>query len=522
MSRWISMALAFGLMCPGALQAQVQPPAAGQPAANYNEIKGLLDAIEARVTRMNQRADDADQQLQFLNDQVDEAISLLSSRQDENVALREKAVGLLDQRDNLQVSREDLRGQLARVSDERDVMLTELETRIADIARQLEMEQRSREELRTDLNETRTAYAATVDQRDGLSARLGQTEQALTAEKEQVTAHLLEIESLNRDIAALRDVRSGLEREIVAITAAAAAAEKGLTDERIETAALTEQFGAAKALGEELTAEMGALRDRRAELESRLADEQGRTELAQRELDAREIRLAELQAALTASQQATDQRRQEAAAADDRIGLLNSQLGELKVQLAALNGILAASEDKNREREAVIADLQVRLDQALVSKVQELARYRSEFFGRLREVLGERPDISIVGDRFVFQSEVLFATGAAVIGADGQAQLVSLASTLSEIAETIPADVDWVLRVDGHTDDRPIRTPHFPSNWELSTARATSVVKFLIEKGIAPERLAPAGFGEFHPIDPGEDDIAYRRNRRIEFKLTQR
>lgn len=522
MSRWISMALALSLICASGAQAQVQPPAAGQPAANYDEIKGLLDAIEARVTRMNQRADEADQQLEFLNDQVDEAIGLLTSRQDENVALREKAVGLLDQRDVLQLSREDLRDQLARVADERDVMLAELEAQIADIARQLQLEQRGREELRADLSETKTAYAATVDERDGLSVRLGQTEQALAAEKERVTAHLLEIESLNRDVVALREVRSGLENEIVARTAAAAAAEKGLADIRIETAALTEQLSAAKTLGEDLNTEMGALRDRRAELEARLADEQERTVLAQRELETRDIRLAELQAALTESRQAADQQQQDAAAADDRIGLLNSQLGELKVKLAALNAILAASEDKNREREAVIADLQVRLDQALVSKVQELARYRSEFFGRLREALGERPDISIVGDRFVVQSEVLFATGEAVIGADGRAQLLSLASTLSQIAETIPDDIDWVLRVDGHTDDRPIRTPLYPSNWELSTARATSVVKFLIENDIPPERLAPAGFGEFHPLDPGEDEIAYRRNRRIEFKLTQR
>src|SRR3546814_2610225 len=163
-----------------------------------------------------------------------------------------------------------------------------------------------------------------------------------------------------------------------------------------------------------------------------------------------------------------------------------------------------------------------RLNVALASKVQELARYRSEFFGRLREILGSREDIRIVGDRFVFQSEILFASGSATIEQDGRPQLARLAGTLKEIAADIPDDIDWVLRVDGHTDRRPIDTLAFPSNWELSTARAVSVVKFLIEQGIPPARLVAAGFGEFQPLDTGNDEIAYRRNRRIEFKLTER
>ena len=154
--------------------------------------------------------------------------------------------------------------------------------------------------------------------------------------------------------------------------------------------------------------------------------------------------------------------------------------------------------------------------------IQELAKYRSEFFGRLREVLGNRPDIQIVGDRFVVQSEVLFDTGQATLETDGRQQLASLAKTLAEIAATIPPGLDWVLRVDGHTDARPIQTLRFPSNWELSTARALSVVKFLIAQGITPNRLVGAGFGEFHPLDPRDDEIAYRRNLRIEFMLTQR
>lgn len=208
--------------------------------------------------------------------------------------------------------------------------------------------------------------------------------------------------------------------------------------------------------------------------------------------------------------------------AQDQVALLNQQLAALRNQLAALNDALEASEAKNRDQEVQIVNLGSRLNEALATKVQELARYRSEFFGRLREVLGDRTDIRIEGDRFVFQSEVLFGSGQAVLNPEGEGQLQQLAETLVQIAADIPDDIDWILRVDGHTDERPISTARFPSNWELASARAISVVKFLVQSGIPPENLVAAGFGEFQPIDGRQDEIAYRRNRRIEFKLDQR
>lgn len=201
---------------------------------------------------------------------------------------------------------------------------------------------------------------------------------------------------------------------------------------------------------------------------------------------------------------------------------LERDIAALRAQMAALNEALEASEALNAEKDVQIVNLGERLNQALATKVQELARYRSKFFGRLREVLGERSDIRIVGDRFVFQSEVLFESGEAVLNPQGETQLAQLAQTLKEISDQIPQDIDWILRVDGHTDERPINTIQFPSNWELSSARAISVVKFLIRQGISPENLVAAGFGEYQPIDPGRDEIAYLRNRRIEFKLDQR
>tara|TARA_B100001123_G_scaffold446278_1_gene600203 strand:+ start:819 stop:2003 length:1185 start_codon:yes stop_codon:yes gene_type:complete len=208
-------------------------------------------------------------------------------------------------------------------------------------------------------------------------------------------------------------------------------------------------------------------------------------------------------------------------AAKAQVALLNRQMDELKIQFQRLNEALQASEIKSEKQKAKIVNLGKRLNSALASKVQELARYRSEFFGRLRQVLGDRPDIRVVGDRFIFQSEVLFGSGSAEMEENGKVQLVHLAQTLKSIALKIPKDVDWILRVDGHTDRVPIKTSAFPSNWELSTARSISVVKFLIAEGIPARNLVATGFGEFRPLDTRTDEIAYRRNRRIELKLDQ-
>jgi chemotaxis protein MotB len=209
-------------------------------------------------------------------------------------------------------------------------------------------------------------------------------------------------------------------------------------------------------------------------------------------------------------------------AAKAQVALLNRQIAALRDQMQQLNAALEVSEARDREQKAQISDLGKRLNVALAGKVQELARYRSEFFGRLREVLGDRPDIQIVGDRFIFQSEVLFESGSAEIGLGGGPQLAQLARTLTDISNRIPEDIDWILRVDGHTDRVPIRNERFRSNWELSTARAISVVRFLIRQGIPATRLAATGFGEYQPIDDRTAEIAFRRNRRIELKLTER
>jgi chemotaxis protein MotB len=218
-----------------------------------------------------------------------------------------------------------------------------------------------------------------------------------------------------------------------------------------------------------------------------------------------------------------DVQKQVTARALAQVEILNQQISALRRQLAALEDALAASESRDKESQARIADLGSRLNVALAQKVQELARYRSEFFGRLRQVLGNRPDIRVVGDRFVFQSEVFFDVGQAGVAPQGQAELDKLATALVDLDKQIPGDVNWVLRVDGHTDKRPLAgTGQYKNNWELSAGRAIAVVQYLISKGVPPQRLVAAGFGEFQPLDPGDSDDALKRNRRIELKLTER
>ncbi|MBO6784538.1 MAG: peptidoglycan -binding protein [Alphaproteobacteria bacterium] len=387
----------------------------------------------------------------------------------------------------------------------RDEALTKLNRQIDELARMLDLERSANTELRLSVSQLSAQLQSSISERDALVARLADAEDELDsiraenaeelaalrekveADRETIELQLRDLARLERDIAALREVRERLEAEIA-----------------------------------QATGELGEVRDLTKELEARLADEQERTVLAQKEIEERDIRLAELLQRAEVAETSFEEQLDISTQAQAQVALLNQQLAELRKQIAALNEALEASEAANADKDIQIVNLGERLNEALATKVQELARYRSEFFGRLREVLGDRSDIRIEGDRFVFQSEVLFASGEAVLNPQGEDQLAQFAQTLRQIAAEIPDDISWILRVDGHTDERPINTARFPSNWELSAARAISVVKFLVDQGIDPENLVAAGFGEFQPIDAGRDEIAYRRNRRIEFKLDQR
>jgi len=233
-----------------------------------------------------------------------------------------------------------------------------------------------------------------------------------------------------------------------------------------------------------------------------------------------EVEAARLSVALDNSETGLSAEKEVSARSIAQVELLNRQLAAVRTQLEELNNALEAAKAAAQEKDLKIEALGQELNLALAQKARELARYRSEFFGRLREVLGNRKDIQIVGDRFVFASEVLFDSASADVSDAGKAQLGQLAATLNTLARDIPGDLPWILQVDGHTDRRPINTERFPSNWELSTARALAIVKFLRDQGIPARRLAATGYGEYQPIDPGNSAEAYAKNRRIELKLT--
>ena len=410
--------------------------------------------------------------LSRLNRQIDELSKMLDLERGANADLRLTVTQFAAELQNAQAEREVMRSNLATLSGERGRMMSEreaLDRRLAQVEAQL---------------------GAANAEAQRARAQAEEADKLVAADRETVTLQVAQIESLNRDLAALRALRAELEARVAELA--------------------------------KLDAERLALRDRSKELEARLATEAERTALAQRELETREVRLDELLAQIDAANAALGNEQKLSTEAQRQLTLLNAQLNELRRQMAALNDALLATESKNRNQEVQIADLGQRLNLALATRVQELARYRSEFFGRLREVLGERQDVRVVGDRFVFQSEVLFQSAQATLEDGGRQSLLTLANAIKEISAQIPGDIDWVIRVDGHTDLRPIATAQFPSNWELSSARAISVVRYLIDQGIPAERLVAAGFGEFRPLDPARTDDAFRRNRRIEFKLTER
>ncbi len=348
----------------------------------------------------------------------------------------------------------------------RDAALKQLQGRVGELAELLALERKDSETLRYNVSQLSEELRASVIRRDDLSATI----QALTGRAE-----------------AAEETVKTLTADLVSANKAMGADKAMIESQTAELASLAGDISALRALKKDLETKIG-----------KMAGEiiEGKTTV----LKEREI----------------------SKSARAQISLLNRQMSALREQLALLQDALDISERQSKKQNVQISSLGKRLNSALASKVQELSRYRSEFFGRLRDILGNQPGVRIVGDRFVFQSEVLFETGSADLGEKGKEQLKKLALTLLDIIPRIPKQLDWLLRVDGHTDRVPINNWKFPSNWELSAARAISVVKFLTKQGIPPTHLAAAGFGEHYPLDPRNDEIANRRNRRIELKLTQR
>jgi len=426
---------------------------------------------------LNQAITGKDEALQRLNTQIAQLADLLAMEKSANADLRLNLGQLTSELQASTAARDEALARVAGVISERDALAVKLNAVTAQLAEAKDKADKAaseQEKVRTDLADQLKAVAV---------------------DREKLTAQLKDLEQMRRDIEALRTVRAQLEKQVADAAATIEARDKDVT----------------------------AARDKTKELEAKLSTQDERTALAQKEVAQRDIRLAELLAQAENAKGEIAHEKQLSADSLKQVELLNQQIAALRQQLATINEALQLSEAKTKAQDVQIVDLGKRLNAALVNKVEELSRYRSEFFGRLRQVLGDRPDVRIVGDRFVFQSEVLFATGSAELSDAGKQQLAKLAATLRDLMGRIPKDIPWVLRVDGHTDTVPIHNAAFASNWELSTARAVSVVKFLIDQGVPADRLAATGFGEFHPLDATRDDeISRRRNRRIELKLTER
>ena len=494
---------------------------------DVSEMTALLRAAE---NAKNEAADEIARLTALLSTAREEADSLkgqvtqLSSVEDDKSSLEERIIELNTLLRDSQTRQET--GE-TRIAD----LQAELERTRADLAE--ERKSRARiAELQAELSQTETDLEEERKSRDRiaeLQTRLGQTETDLEAAREAANRIAVLEAELERANAQFDSERQAQED-------AARTAEQELSDRERRIAELAAQLEVmrggretanvdleeAQRAREALLVELSQVRDRAAQLEGRLASEQERTLLAQEELEDRAVRIAELLRSVGETTATLDTERKLSREAVAQIDILNSQINNLRLQLASLSRALDLEQRRVEEQRVTIADLGSKLNTALAGKVEELSRFRSEFFGRLRQILGNRSDVRVVGDRFVFQSEILFASGDALLETTGEDELRALARSLREISREIPSELPWVLQINGHTDRRRINTSEFPSNWELSTARAITVGKFLIDAGIPEERIAVAGFAQYQPLDTRNTATAYRTNRRIEIKLTTR
>jgi chemotaxis protein MotB len=487
-----------------------------------------------------------DQALDRLNRQVAELADLLALERSQAQALRmglsrarEELQAATSLRDSISQLLRDAREERDRIGAERDGMRSErdrLAARLADLelAGRGSAERLAGLELRL-ADALRRAESAGGDTAQAL-ARVTETTRQLTSEQqarrqaEQRSAELDRLLGESRGATeTARQELAALRRELAERQAELAATRRQVAAMREAAAAIDRQVQADKATIEarvsevaQLTQEVRTLAALKDQLERQAREAAGRAREEQARRQASESESAARQAAREAAESRAAEVVRLGDAARAEVALLTRQIEALRAQLSRLAAALDLAEVAGRDKDAQIANLGTQLNAALAARVEELQRYRSDFFGRLRDLLGERPEIRVVGDRFVFQSEVLFPPGSADPSERGQQQIRNIAGILKEITATIPAGLPWVLRVDGHADRTPIRSPRFASNWELSAARAIAVGQLLIAEGLPPTRVAATAFGDNQPLDDRDLPEAYARNRRIELRLTDR
>ena len=325
------------------------------------------------------------------------------------------------------------------------------------------------------------------------------------------------LEGLNMQIYQLSELLSLEKRENTDLTSTISKLNEKLNNSSITSDLLSMEFSDLKNKNIELNRLLNSLKDNT----NQIKEENKNLDLKNTNL---ESELKDLLSTLRATHVNLIKAEKEvklSEAAKNQVTILNMQIAELREQLNIIQNLLDINLEEIKQKDIHIVELGKKLNTALAVKVGELTQYKSEFFGRLRSILGNRDDIQIVGDRFIFQSEVLFASGSAEVGIEGVVQLTKLSKILLDTTKNIPKDIPWVLQIQGHTDQNPINTLLYPSNWELSAARAISVGKVLISSGVSSDKISVAGFAEFQPLELGQDPSSYRKNRRIEIKLTQ-
>jgi len=372
---------------------------------------------------------------------------------------------------------------------------------LSELTDALSLERGKAADLQLSVSQLGNDLAGRTQERDRLAQRMADATLALQAAgvtatqlRSQLDETARQADAANQDAAAAKAQLAQMQRQIAELDRTVSADKATLQTKLSDLANLADQ-----------TRALSALRD---ELEKQAQDAAARAMTEQQRRQA-------VQAQLGDEQKLGDSARAQ-------IALLNQQIDQLKAQLASVAESLELVQRQGHDKDVQIANLGQKLNAALAAKVEELQLYRSEFFGKLRRVMANRPGIQIVGDRFVFQSEVLFPVGSADLTQAGIGQMTALAVTIKDIATEIPSDVNWVLRVDGHTDPQPVKSGAFASNWELSAGRAINVVKLLIADGVPPQHLAATAFGEHQPLGPGDTPDAYAKDRRIELRLTDR
>jgi chemotaxis protein MotB len=482
------------------------------------ELRGLLSRAAADLRSVTGARDALSAQLALATGERERSGA-------EATALRAERDRLAARLADLDAARAGTARRLTGAESQLAEALARAEAAGTDAARSLQrLGERDRE-----LAAERDALSRERTARGAAEARIGEQTRTITAEREALSR---EREARAAAERAAREAGGALETarlDLAGLRRLQAEAAQQLAESQRQIAALRE---AEAALDRTVRADRVTIEARLSEITQLQADIQRLAALREMAERAAQAALARAGAAETRASTEEQQRRAAegsaaeqtrlSAAAQAQIALLTRQLEELRGQLNRLANALDATEARDRENEAQVVNLRGQLNAALAQRVEELQRYRSEFFGRLREVLGDRAELRVVGDRFIFQSEVLFPPASAELSPGGVAQIRQLSRVLLEIAARIPPDVPWLLRVDGHADRNPIRSSRFASNWELSAARAIAVANLLMEAGLPANRVAAAAFGEHQPLDNSDAAEALARNRRIELRLTDR